>query len=123
MKNYKVLNLIILMIIIFAGIIFSYNISYAEELPLGDLNEYVREPTTSPDKFHEKVNNFITVIQVVGSIASVVALIIIGIRYMYSSVEEKAEYKKTMWPYFIGAILVFATTTILSVIETISKQI
>ena len=107
MKNYKVLNLIILMIIIFVGIIFSYNISYAEELPLGDLNEYVREPTTSPDKFHEKVNNFITVIQVVGSIASVVALIIIGIRYMYSSVEEKAEYKKTMLGYYRMCFSIF----------------
>lgn len=122
MKNYKVLNLIILMIIIFAGIIFSYNISYAEELPLGDLNEYVREPTTSPDKFHEKVNNFISVIQVVGSIASVVALIIIGIRYMYSSVEEKAEYKKTMLGYIIGCALVFSIVNILGVIYDVATS-
>ncbi len=122
MKNYKVLNLIILMIIIFAGIIFSYNISYAEELPLGDLNEYVREPTTSPDKFHEKVNNFITVIQVVGSIASVVALIIIGIRYMYSSVEEKAEYKKTMLGYIIGCALVFSIVNILGVVYDVATS-
>ena len=117
MKNYKVLNLIILMIIIFAGIIFSYNISYAEELPLGDLNEYVREPTTSPDKFH-----FITVIQVVGSIASVVALIIIGIRYMYSSVEEKAEYKKTMLGYIIGCALVFSIVNILGVVYDVATS-
>lgn len=122
MKNYKVLNLIILMIIIFAGIIFSYNISYAEELPLGDLNKYVREPTTSPDKFHEKVNNFITVIQVVGSIASVVALIIIGIRYMYSSVEEKAEYKKTMLGYIIGCALVFSIVNILGVVYDVATS-
>ena len=122
MKNYKVLNLIILMIIIFAGIIFSYNISYAEELPLGDLNEYVREPTTSPDKFHEKVNNFITVIQVVGSIASVVALIIIGIRYMYYSVEEKAEYKKTMLGYIIGCALVFSIVNILGVVYDVATS-
>ena len=122
MKNYKVLNLIILMIIIFAGIIFSYNISYAEELPLGDLNEYVREPTTSPDKFHEKVNKFITVIQVVGSIASVVALIIIGIRYMYSSVEEKAEYKKTMLGYIIGCALVFSIVNILGVVYDVATS-
>ena len=122
MKNYKLLNLIILMIIIFVGIIFSYNISYAEELPLGDLNEYVREPTTSPDKFHEKVNNFITVIQVVGSIASVVALIIIGIRYMYSSVEEKAEYKKTMLGYIIGCALVFSIVNILGVVYDVATS-
>ena len=68
-------------------------------------------------------NSIIGIVQFVGTFASVIVLIILGIKYMLGSVEEKAEYKKTMWPYLIGAILVFATTTILSVIETISKQI
>lgn len=68
-------------------------------------------------------NSIIGIVQFVGTFASVIVLIILGIKYMLGSVEEKAEYKKTMWPYLIGAILVFATTTILSVIETITKQI
>ena len=31
---------------------------------------------------------------------------------MMGSAEEKAEYKKTMIPYVVGAILLFAATTI-----------
>ena len=31
---------------------------------------------------------------------------------MMGSAEEKAEYKKTMIPYLVGAILVFAASTI-----------
>ena len=78
---------------------------------------------TDAGKVMEFGNSIIGIIQFVGTFASVIVLIILGIKYMLGSVEEKAEYKKTMWPYLIGAILVFATTTILSVIETISKQI
>lgn len=53
----------------------------------------------------------------IGTITSVLALIIIGIKYMVGSVEEKAEYKKTMKPYLIGAVMVFSITNIIFVIE------
>ncbi|MEI3401230.1 MAG: hypothetical protein V8R51_02250 [Clostridia bacterium] len=45
--------------------------------------------------------------QTVGIVLSVVILIILGIKYMMGSAEEKAEYKKTMIPYLIGAVSVF----------------
>ncbi len=58
----------------------------------------------------------VTIVSTIGSVVSVIALIIIGIKYMLGSVEEKAEYKKTMMPYFIGAICVFAASGITSII-------
>lgn len=51
-------------------------------------------------------------IQVIGSITAVAVLVILGVKYMMGSAEEKAEYKKTMIPYIIGAILVFAASNI-----------
>ena len=50
--------------------------------------------------------------QAIGSIVSVLSLVIIGIKYMMGSVEEKAEYKTKMIYYVIGAILVFAISNI-----------
>ena len=50
--------------------------------------------------------------QAIGSIVSVLALVIIGIKYMMGSVEEKAEYKTKMIYYIIGAVLVFAISNI-----------
>ena len=64
-------------------------------------------------------NKIIGILQQVGSIISVIALVVMGIKYMVGSVEEKATYKETMMPYFIGAILVFATTTVLAIISNI----
>lgn len=64
-------------------------------------------------------NKTITVISVLGSIISVVALIALGIKYMLGSVEEKAEYKKSFLPYVIGATFVFAASAITGMIYSI----
>ena len=56
------------------------------------------------------------ILQAVGVILSVIVLIVLGIKYMMGSAEEKAEYKKTMIPYLVGAILIFAASTIANVV-------
>lgn len=61
-------------------------------------------------------NQIITVVSVAGSIVSVVVLIVLGIKYMMGSAEEKAEYKKTMIPYIVGAALIFAASIFANVI-------
>ena len=60
--------------------------------------------------------SIINIVAIIGSAASIIAMIALGIKYMLGSVEEKAQYKKTLLPYFIGAIFVFGATTIPSVI-------
>lgn len=65
----------------------------------------------------------VPIVRAVGIIAAVVILMIVGIKYMIGSAEEKAEYKKTMPAYIIGAILVFAATQILSFILNIASNI
>ena len=59
-------------------------------------------------------------LQIIGGVLAVVILVVLGIKYMMGSPEEKAEYKKTMMPYFIGAILIFAATQIAGVVYNIA---
>ena len=66
-------------------------------------------------------NVLVTVIGTVGSVTSVVVLVIIGIKYMMGSVDEKANYKKSLMPYVIGAGLVFAASNIASVIYNLAN--
>ena len=61
-------------------------------------------------------NKIIGILQVVGILISVIVLMILGIKYMMGSAEEKAEYKKTFIPFIIGAILVFAASALANVI-------
>lgn len=58
----------------------------------------------------------VSIVQVVGVVIAVVIILVIGIKYMIGSAEEKAEYKKTMMPYIVGAILIFAGSTIVNVV-------
>ena len=75
------------------------------------------------EELKEKIENVLGIVQVIGSVVSVIMLMAIGIKYMLGSVEEKAEYKKTIIPYLIGAALVFSGTTIPQILYQISKNI
>ena len=73
--------------------------------------------TNDPDSKLSKITGTILgVIQVVGTVGSVGVLMVLGIKYMMGSVEEKASYKKSMLPYAIGAVLVFSATNIATVV-------
>lgn len=61
-------------------------------------------------------NDIVRILSTAGVIISVIILIVLGIKYMMGSAEEKAEYKKTLMPYIIGAALVFAASTIATVV-------
>lgn len=70
----------------------------------------------------EKIGGqLITILSTIGSIASVIVLIILGLKYMMGSAEEKAEYKKTLMPYILGAALIFAASTIAGMVFSFTK--
>lgn len=68
-------------------------------------------------------NIIIGAIKVIGVIVLVATLMVIGIKYMTGSVSEKAEYKKTMIPYLVGAFVFLALTQLLAVIIEIAGDI
>ena len=68
-------------------------------------------------------NNIVTIIQVVGIVIAVIVLLVIGIKYMMGSASEKAEYKKTMIPFIVGAVLILAGTSLVRVIYSLSTSV
>ena len=63
------------------------------------------------------------VIQAVAIVIAVLVLMVLGIKYMMGSAEEKAEYKKTFIPYIVGAVLVFAAGTIANMVYNFALSI
>ena len=47
-------------------------------------------------------------------------IFVIGIKYMMGSAEEKADYKKSMIPYIVGAVLLFSASAIVGVINDLA---
>ncbi len=66
-------------------------------------------------------NQLIGIITTVGVVVAVIILLVLGIKYMMGSASEKAEYKKTMIPYLVGAVLIFGASAIVQVVVNIAK--
>lgn len=67
--------------------------------------------------------NIVSIITTIGIIVAVIVLLILGIKYMMGSASEKAEYKKTMIPYLVGAVLIFGASAIAKAIIAMSESI
>lgn len=65
----------------------------------------------------------LTAIVTVGVVVCFVAIIYLGIKYMVGSVEQKAEYKKTMIPILIGMVMLICTSTFVSIIYNMVSQL
>ena len=82
-----------------------------------------RDHTTGTNEFSRIGRDIIGILRGAGTVVSVIMIIVIGIKYMMGSVEERADYKKSMMPYLIGAIMVFGIINLLSIIVKIANRI
>lgn len=87
------------------------SIKVASKGSLGDLNKF-NGSGSNPTRLKNMTGKILGVIQIIGTVSSVIVLMLIGIKYMLGSVEEKAEYKKNLVPYLVGAVLLFSGTLI-----------
>ena len=84
---------------------------------LGDLDNY-RGSGADSITFSTKVSNIVGILSSIGIVTSVVGLVVIGLKYMLGSIEERADYKKTLVPYIVGCFLVFTVSIIPQLIYT-----
>ena len=89
---------------------------------INKFNSSISTTGTGAKEVATKAGKIVGIIQVVGTIASVGMMIVIGIKYVMGSAEEKAEYKKTLIPYLIGAILIFGASNLTQVIYNWTKN-
>ena len=103
--NKKVQKMLNVLIIVMALITISTNVF---ALTPGDVKANSNVPGS--DTIQNVGNQIVGILQTAGIVLSVVILIILGIKYMMGSAEEKAEYKKSFIPYIVGAALIFAAS-------------
>ena len=131
----KLVNRIILLLIC-CMFLFSLSVVHALPKEEGGEEETVPQGTINPDDYKpptltagdaqtaiDKVKPIIGYIGGIGIAVSVITLVVLGIKYMVGSIEERAEYKKSMIPYLIGAFLVFAVSTVVSFIMNMSNNL
>lgn len=118
----KIFIIFIISLILINFLFISNNISYASvKDDLGNLNLYKGGKVDNSNKLVEKAGVILGALQVIGTAVSVIALMVIGIKYMLGSAEQKANYKQTLMPYIIGAVIVFSTTALPNIIYQLVK--
>lgn len=110
MKHAKELSVLLIILSFICVTTFTFAIK--------DPNFYEPDGLNSVDseKTGRMIGDVLANIKVVGICISVVMLTIIGLKYMISSVDEKATYKENMTPYIVGCFLLASATTIPSIV-------
>lgn len=113
--TYTLITLLILLITISIPIISNADIKI-------DPNKYVSNVGENSTKLVAKANIVIGTIQAAGSIIAVIALLLIGIKYMLGSAEEKADFKSSMLPYIVGCVMLILIVNIVGIIYKIATK-
>lgn len=107
---------LITMIVIFFLII-TVNTCFALE----GLNPDDYKITQTDTDLSQNLSGVIGIVQIVGVGIAAISCVILGIRYVISTVEDRAEIKKKLIPYVIGTVLFFCATGILQMISEVAK--
>lgn len=128
----------IIFILILSILTILSNASIATKAPRPDHNKSVTtgDPLTNPNAYKpgsinvddanvviSKAGVIFNVVSTVGIVVAVITIIIIGIKYMVGSIEEKAEYKKTMIPYLIGVFMIASISAIIKLVANLAANI
>ena len=108
MKRKNMKKIITLFFIILA-IVLIFNIDFVNAKQKIETNR-IKLGTDDATSSEEIGNTIFGIVRTIGIIISVGALSVVGIKYMISSVQEKAEKKKMFIYYTIGAFMVFGIT-------------
>lgn len=114
-KNKKIVILIISIMLMTCVL---QSITYADNFNPKDYDPSIGDDPLG-NKTREIIGKVLGVVTAFGSVAAIAFLIIIGIRFVLGSVEEKAQYKESLKPYLIGAILLFAISRIVDALYNI----
>ena len=69
------------------------------------------------------INSILGIVQIAGTGVALIAVSLLGIKYMLASAEDKAEIKKYIAGAVIGGILVFGGTGIAKVLATFTNDV
>lgn len=110
-KTLKVLSIILISISLFMA--FGQPVSLAKKNAGDVINSAASSGNEMGDELNSVTGTVINWLWGISIIIAVVVVMVIGIKFIIGSTQEKAEYKKSLIPLVVGVILVvFATTLV-----------
>ncbi|MGN1384477.1 MAG: pilin [Clostridia bacterium] len=109
-KTLKIMAIVILTII--STLLITSNV-----LANGLDTEITPQASNAATNVTKVAGQVLNIIQIVGVAVATIMLTVLGIRYVSLSPNEKAEYKKGLTIYVIGAVLLFGASILIGVIK------
>jgi type IV secretory pathway VirB2 component (pilin) len=115
----KVLLLTLVIIILGSLFLAAYSLAL-------DPTDYKPKDTTnigSTTTLTKTGSTIVAAIQTVGTLVAIITLLVLGIRYLFATAQEKAELKGLAPKYVIGAVLLFGGVNLVAIIYNISSSL
>lgn len=117
--NRKVIKIVsILLMVVMAVTMLSTSVFAAksQDLDVG-MFDTLQDNSTASESAKKIIGALISIAQVIGVGVAIIMLIVMAIKYISAAPTEKAEIKKSITIYVVGAIVLFAATGILEIIK------
>ena len=82
-----------------------------------------QEQPIDGEETKEEVNRIYNILLTLGIVLSVLVGAVLGIKYMFGSIEEQVKVKETLFPYLIGCIVIFSAFAIWKIIVNIFSAV
>ncbi len=81
------------------------------------------DPSGASEKINDMMGSAAVVVKIVAVATAVIILIVLGMKYMIAAPGDKADIKKSMIPFVIGAFVVFAAVGLIKMIIMFSSNL
>lgn len=119
-KTMKLISMLLMVVMICFTLTTAVSAVPAANKVEGIVTNIDQAQATGADKVSTIGGQIADIITTVGIVVAVIVILILGIKYMMGSASEKAEYKKTMIPYVVGAMLILGGSAIVKIIFSIN---
>lgn len=105
--------------LILVSVLLIANVTFAS-----DVGNFINGLTgTTPEgdvssKIEGASGQILTTVQLVGAAVAVIMLMVVAIKYFSAAPGEKAELKKKLVVYVVGAVILFAATGIIQIVKS-----
>lgn len=132
MKVKKVLKVLIIFLVVFFlsnNIVFAADDSYLDATQFENVDDSgtLWEAFTGLDDVDDGIKGVIEkilgIVRVIAVGIAIIMLIVIGVKYMTSSIDNKVHIKEQLPNYIIGAVILFASSGVLQLITILVADI
>ena len=122
-KSMKIVSILLVVMMVFALTSTAFAVTLNWDNAQTDLNNATIADSSAKNSVANMAKSIIDIIQVVGMGVAVVMLIVLAIKYISAAPSDKAEIKKHAVVYVVGAIVLFAASGILEIVQKFAGNI